>query len=67
MDFATFYFTQVKNLRYCNTNLIWREWLRIEDENEDPWVPNQGAEKGQKWLKLTKVLNLFYFAPIQFT
>ena len=39
----------------------------MEDENEDPWVPNQGAEKGQKWLKLTKVLNLFYFAPIQFT
>ena len=40
-----------------------RELYRMKDENEDPLGPNKGALKGQKWLKLTKILNFFNFAP----
>ena len=39
----------------------------MKNENKDPWGPNKGVPKNQKWLKLTEIMKFFYFAPIQFT
>ena len=39
----------------------------MKDENKNPWGPNKGVPKDQEWLKLTKILYFFNFAPIQIT
>ena len=37
----------------------------MKDENEDPWGPSKGVQKGQKLLRLTKILNFVYFMELE--